>query len=598
MRESSAGESETRRSGGDLRPPRRRGFIVAWVALLAVAVVAGSVTHYRFRQAHINEQRVAILVVAELAANRVEKVITDRISDARLMSENFGYALRVRDFFDDPGDAVNAMAVSSRLLAEHKHRNYAYLQLVASDLTQRMGVPDTATPRAVDTDAVSRALRSPGAVELGDVRVTPEGEVELAVTAPLSAPGVDGLEVIAVCVFHLDMEQTVFTQLERWPGVNQSGEILLVSPAHAGYTILSPRRFGTVEDTGPLLQVASGEGVTGDDFGDRRPFSVRDYRGVEVEAALAPDAGTPWYIQAKLDRSEVYAPVRNHLLTVAASMAAWVVAVSLGMHLLWRSSRHKHEIALATIKHADSKAETLEYLNRELEQANSVKNAFLASMSHELRTPLNAIIGFSGVLKQELAGPLNPEQMKQVEMVHTSGRHLLALIDDVLDIARIEAGGFDVTPERFGLHDAVSGIIEMMAPIAKQKAIELRHVGPTIPIEASTDLGKFRQILLNLVGNAVKFTSEGHVEVRFGGRPYGGIWIEVEDTGPGISAEDLEHIFEPFVQLEQSGEAKAKGTGLGLALSQENAALLGGRITVASQPGKGTVFKLELPSLL
>lgn len=235
--------------------------------------------------------------------------------------------------------------------------------------------------------------------------------------------------------------------------------------------------------------------------------------------------------------------------------------------------------------------------NAALAEADRAKSAFLASVSHELRTPLNSIIGFSGILAQGMAGELTEEQQGQVEMIRQSGRHLLALINDVLDLSKIEAGVVGVDLERFDPVEVVDDVVGTLSPLAAEKELELDVTRPERTSPITSDPGKLKQILLNLAGNAVKFTDEGRVGIRFGRTSDDSFEFVVEDTGPGIPEDVVDEVFDAFVQIEQTGpEAKPEGTGLGLAISKEYAQMLGGDITVESETGVGSTFTLRLPT--
>ncbi|MDO8963255.1 MAG: PAS domain S-box protein [Coriobacteriia bacterium] len=233
--------------------------------------------------------------------------------------------------------------------------------------------------------------------------------------------------------------------------------------------------------------------------------------------------------------------------------------------------------------------------NLELEEATSAKNDFFAAMSHELRTPLNSIIGFSGILLQGLAGTLEPEQRTQVEMVNRSGLHLLSLIDGVLDLAKVEAGKASVTFADVDPVGLLRDVSDVVRPLAGEKGLYLEMEDAEFAGCFRSDGGKLRQVLFNLVGNAVKFTEHGGVRVAVRCEPGGMCAFNVSDTGPGIGPADLSRIFDPFVQLETPTVAKPKGTGLGLALSREYAHLLGGDVTAVSEVGVGSTFTLRLP---
>jgi len=233
--------------------------------------------------------------------------------------------------------------------------------------------------------------------------------------------------------------------------------------------------------------------------------------------------------------------------------------------------------------------------NIELEKATNAKSAFLASMSHELRTPLNSIIGYSGILTQGIVGPLSDEQYAQVMTINRSGIHLLSLINDVLDLSKIEAGKVEVRNEPFDPGALTREVVETIRPLAEEKALELAVEVSSDGRLLRSDEGKVRQILLNLVGNAVKFTAAGSVRITCERDAADAVVFEVTDTGPGIARGDLRGIFEAFSQVGQDDALKPEGTGLGLSLSQQFARLLGGEVTVHSKPGTGSTFRLRVP---
>ncbi len=242
---------------------------------------------------------------------------------------------------------------------------------------------------------------------------------------------------------------------------------------------------------------------------------------------------------------------------------------------------------------AASKQEMIE-ANRRLAQADRLKSAFLATMSHELRTPLNSIIGFTGVVLAGLAGPLNEEQIKQLTFVKDAAQHLLKLINDVLDISKIEAGETDVTLEIFAVRSILERVMDTVEPGAKEKGIELQlDVSPEVG-EVRSDPRRYEQIVLNLVNNAIKFTEVGTVRILasiVGER----LKCSVEDTGIGIADEHREVLFAPFQQIDSSLSRQQEGTGLGLSITKKLLELLGGEIFVSSEPGKGSVFTFTLP---
>jgi PAS domain S-box-containing protein len=252
-------------------------------------------------------------------------------------------------------------------------------------------------------------------------------------------------------------------------------------------------------------------------------------------------------------------------------------------------------------KEAESEREK----RHQAEAADRIKSAFLATMSHELRTPLNSIIGFTGIILQGLAGPLNPEQSKQLNMVRTSARHLLALINDVLDISKIEAGELEVACESFDMKRSLTKVIATITPLAEKKRLTLRVEIAAELGEAVSDKRRFEQILLNLLSNAIKFTDRGEItlladlvdDFKSAGAPSGqvAVRLRVSDTGIGIKPADLANLFQPFRQIDSGLSRNHDGTGLGLAICQRLAVLMGGTICAESTWERGSTFSVTLP---
>ncbi|MBI3974383.1 MAG: PAS domain S-box protein, partial [Chloroflexi bacterium] len=240
---------------------------------------------------------------------------------------------------------------------------------------------------------------------------------------------------------------------------------------------------------------------------------------------------------------------------------------------------------------------TLQETNTELEHANFAKDRFLASMSHELRTPLNAIIGFTGTLLMRLPGPLTTDQEKQLQTVQTSGKHLLSLINDLLDLAKIESGKVEIKPEPVVCQSVVDEIAATLRPLAEVKHLAFEVDMPRDDVVLLTDRRAVSQILLNLTNNAIKFTQEGEVRLAVSRRSDNGwrlVDISVIDTGIGIRPEDQARLFQAFTQVNTTTVIGRDGTGLGLHLSQKLAALIGGSIRFTSDFGKGSTFTLTL----
>ncbi len=236
----------------------------------------------------------------------------------------------------------------------------------------------------------------------------------------------------------------------------------------------------------------------------------------------------------------------------------------------------------------------LEQANLRLQEMDQLKSTFLASMSHELRTPLNSIIGFTGVILMGIAGDINEEQRKQLAMVKSSADHLLSLINDILDISKIEAGKVELSLEEFELVDVAGEVVGSLSPGAGEKGLEVLTEIPE-GITLFSDRRRIKQVLMNLVSNAVKFTDQGYVRVAARVSEDDNLEVRVIDTGVGIKNEDMDRIFQPFQQVGPSLTKRCEGTGLGLHLTEKLAGLLKADILAKSEYGKGSEFTFIVP---
>ncbi len=246
----------------------------------------------------------------------------------------------------------------------------------------------------------------------------------------------------------------------------------------------------------------------------------------------------------------------------------------------------------AALRRAD---EEILQVNRQLEQSSRYKSEFLANMSHELRTPLNAIMGFSEILLDVTMNLTAGERTEFLRNIHSSGQHLLGLINDILDLAKIEAGKMDLHPEQMPVMEALQEVTAILDPMARQQGLQLRTVGAADASVIKADRSKFKQVLYNLLSNAVKFTpAPGTITLSVKDSPQQ-LTVSVEDTGIGMKPEDLPKLFREFEQIDGSYTRRYQGTGLGLALCRRFVEMHGGRIWAESQFGKGSIFTFTIP---
>ena len=236
----------------------------------------------------------------------------------------------------------------------------------------------------------------------------------------------------------------------------------------------------------------------------------------------------------------------------------------------------------------------LDRLYRELEETSRHKSEFLANMSHELRTPLNAILGFAQVLRERMFGDLNDKQEEYLDDILSSGHHLLSLINDVLDLSKVEAGQVDLVMAPFSLTEALERGVVVVRERASDEDVSLAVAADPAADIVDGDERRIQQVIFNLLSNAVKFTPAGGAVDVATARENGEVKVSVRDTGPGISTEDQERLFDAFQQAD-AGLEQREGTGLGLALSKRLVELHGGRIWVESELGRGSTFVFTLP---
>jgi len=302
----------------------------------------------------------------------------------------------------------------------------------------------------------------------------------------------------------------------------------------------------------------------------RAARSIDDYKLVVAAEGNVPEA---------LD--EIFAR-RELIWTAAAAVTVAILALFFAMMFdLWRLRRLRA---------------ALEQRNRQLgvakhvaEAAVEAKSRFLANMSHELRTPLNAVLGFADLLKSNLYGPLNQRQGEYVAHIQVSGRHLLELINDVLDVSRLDLNAYELKPAPLDLVEAVAAGVRTLSVAAAQKGVQLRVSLPEHLPTVEADERALKQVLLNLLSNAVKFTpAGGSVEISAAQQADGGLAIAVADTGIGIAANDIARLFQPFQQADNVSRGNSEGTGLGLAISRRLMEKHGGTLDLESEPGRGT----------
>jgi PAS domain S-box-containing protein len=364
--------------------------------------------------------------------------------------------------------------------------------------------------------------------------------------------------------------------------------------------------FCLLTDAGDELEIVLATGLRDD--------TTRVFRRFPVNAPLPLSdtvrTGSPVFLESKADVVRHYPSLRE--ANASASTEAWMTlplttagkvvgGLAFGFTEARRFSESDRGFATALAQQASLALERArlyageQAARAEAEAANRTKSDFLATMSHELRTPLNAIAGYAELLEMGIHGELSDPQREALRRIRRSQRHLLSLIEDILDFARIEAGRVSMRTADVLVRDLIAGLEPMIEPQLRAKSLHFDVADPEMPLTARADPEKARQILLNLLSNAIKFTpAGGTIAVGASGRG-DRVEIVVRDTGVGIAPGQQAEIFEPFVQLGRTLSNTPEGAGLGLAISRDLARAMGGELTVESSPGAGAAFTLSLP---
>jgi signal transduction histidine kinase/DNA-binding response OmpR family regulator/CHASE3 domain sensor protein len=380
------------------------------------------------------------------------------------------------------------------------------------------------------------------------------------------------------------------TGASRWAAIDGAASSAyrdVIFPPHTGTA-------GRVMDTaGPLVIQR---------FGENPEFPVEEFP-VHTAEGMKSSLAVPLFrketpIGALIIGYRTDREITDAEIELATALASYVSIAIENARLLAELQRERDL--------AEQRAQELAEKNKEVERANRLKSEFVANMSHELRTPLNSILALSQILLDRLDGELNEEQDKQVRIIERNGQNLLRLINDILDLSKIEAGRIDLVPSTFKLPDVINAVRSTVAPLVADKGLQLQvELAPDLPI-CYTDENKLKQILLNLLSNAVKFTERGSVTIRVtkgsavsaaknhdSQRSW--ITVEVQDTGIGIAPEHQQSVWEEFRQIDGSLSRQYEGTGLGLAIVRRLVHLLGGEIDLVSAVGEGSTFRFSLP---
>ena len=597
--------------------------------LLVVGIIPGAiftfiVTFYYMGNAMSASIGSNFQLIADSTANNVRNLIDEEMHEVEDLAHDPGVVTLTKEAQNPFGSPKNQKEVQDYLawIAEGESDEYSQILITDTDGNVLANSDSTLMENVSEQDWWNKTFNhGEGRKFIGQLNYEDKNNPTLFLAAPIEDDGrtigIIGLEVTLESIFD-NVNKIKIGENAHVDIFDSTGRILL------GRNKIS----GSLMDDDQLSKLALDEPgwIIADNFQGIR--SVIGIAPIEINSEISSDIfdELTWYIMIPQNLSSAYKPIYDVILRIFA--IAIFVAFPVILASIYRSMRIadpifdlrrgakeiaqgnlNHRVSIKTndeiedlandfnsmVSQLQTSKENTDRINEELEQANRLKSEFLANMSHELRTPLNSIIGFAEILRDHLFGDLNERQNKYVKNIHSSGQHLLQLINDILDLSKIEAGRLELSLQPFPIKKSLNNILNIVKPLADKKNINVSLEVDNSLQTISADEAKFKQIMYNLLSNAIKFTDDdGQVSIE-AMTVRGDLQITVADSGIGIHKRDFERVFGQFQQLDGSESRKHEGTGLGLALTKRLVELHGGSIWVDSEFGKGSSFTFRIP---
>jgi len=587
-------DASTSASSPDTEPTPRALF-VAFGILAAGIVAAGYVGYRRVEAQYRTQVERELSAVANLKVRELLNWRAERMADGDVRRRNPVFAALVTRWFRNPRDAQAERLLRAWLTLAQEGEQYDRLVLLDDRGAERLAAPDTReAPSPVVVAAAEAALRSGKETFLGFYRDAPGGSPSLAVIAPITG-ALEGGRPVGVLVLRIDPALHLYPAVERWPVPSRTSETLIIGRDGRDVVFLNPLRFrpdAALNLRIPLtkLDVPAVSAV----LGHEGLLEGTDYHGARVVAALRGIPGSPWFIIAKTDLSEAYAPLRQRLWSLALLVAFLVTGAGAAVAWTWRqrSARYFKEQAKAAdairALNADLERRVAER-TAELAEANRGLEAFAYSVSHDLRAPLRSIDGFGKILLEDFAGPLGDEGRQHLHRMRAASQRMGHLIDDMLKLSRVSR--VELRREPVDLTALATSVVAELREADPGRAVS---VSIQSGLSAKGDPALLRIALENLLGNAWKFTTaRPDASISFGAEQHNGVraWV-VRDNGAGFDMAYADKLFAPFQRLHRQDEFP--GSGIGLATVARIVGRHGGRAWAESAVDKGTAVSFTL----
>ncbi|MDZ4655887.1 MAG: HAMP domain-containing sensor histidine kinase [Coriobacteriia bacterium] len=549
----------------------RRRWLIGLIAASTSVVLMAALAFYLYNARYTEENQERLRAQAAAIAAETEVLLKERQDNATILgvSSSVAYVISGHNLSDE--EHLGEDWLLSRLQAEQEYRVFDTVAVLDVDgrVIEYAGepVPSSEWFRSVVTANIG--ISEGHAVEVSD----PAGELSYWWLATLEHDG----SPVGMYAQSVDLAPFVQRILSHRRLPDQTDIVSVVVPQDGGWHLFFADGAEFFESGEDLSAAEQRLGLPDGGFDALADVAAG---AVGLRTAAAPVQGSDWVAVA-------YVPddvARTHTIQVAAiTFGAALVSLGFVFSISWFWRR---DTLLAESEH---RAMVL------AEEALEAQDHFMANMSHEFRTPLNAVIGFSQIVLSGLAGDINSEQRRQLEMVEQGGKRLLVLVDDVLDLANVKAGAAQVCPREFTVRELIDGLHSLMCPLAKERGLECSAAVPDDEVVLRTDRDMVERILGNLLSNAIKFTKDGFVRLAVKRVEGDRVSFAVHDSGCGIPAESIDEVMQEFLQVVEPQGVKPVGTGLGLALSKRMAQMLGGDIEVSSKRGVGSTFTLTIP---